>query len=99
MIYSFSRDDALPYSSIWYHIDATVGSPVRAIWLSIFCAWLLGMPGLGSDAVLEALFSLTATGLYASYIIPILLRVTISRTEFQPREFNLGKDHYIYTTS
>lgn len=91
MVYSFSRDGALPYSSIWYYISPTVGSPTRAIWLSILGSWILGMPGLGSDAVLEALFSLTATGLYSSYIIPVILRLTISRKEFQQKEFNLGK--------
>mgnify|MGYP003385608622 CR=1 FL=1 len=90
MLYSFARDGALPYSNIWYHIDPKFGGPTRAIWLSLFIAFILGLPSLGSDAVLGALFSLTATGLYASYIIPIFLRVTVSRDTFQPLEFNLG---------
>lgn len=51
----------------------------------------LGIPGLTNPTVLGALFSLTATGLYSSYLIPILLRVTVSRESFQPAEFNLGK--------
>ena len=50
-----------------------------------------GIPGLTNEAALEALFSLTATGLYSSYMIPILLRVTVSRESFQPAEFSLGK--------
>lgn len=50
-----------------------------------------GTPGLTNPTVLGALFSLTATGLYSSYLIPILLRVTVSRNSFQPAEFNLGK--------
>lgn len=50
-----------------------------------------GIPGLTNPTVLGALFSLTATGLYTSYIIPILLRVTISRHTFVPSEFQLGK--------
>ena len=40
--------------------------------------------------VLNALFSLTATGLYASYIIPILLRITVARHSFAAAEWNLG---------
>ena len=40
--------------------------------------------------MLAALFSLTATGLYTSYIIPIFLRVTVARHTFRPAEFNLG---------
>jgi hypothetical protein len=54
-------------------------------------AFALGVPGLANDAVLGALFSMTATGLYSSYMIPVLLRVTISRDTFIPAEFNLGR--------
>ena len=50
-----------------------------------------GIPGLTNPTVLGALFSLTATGLYSSYLIPILLRVTVGRSTFQPAEMNLGK--------
>lgn len=51
----------------------------------------LGIPGLTNPAALGALFSLTATGLYTSYLIPVLLRVTVSRISFKSAEFNLGK--------
>lgn len=52
---------------------------------------MAGIPGLTNPTALGALFSLTATGLYTSYLIPILLRVTVSRDSFQPAEFSLGK--------
>jgi amino acid transporter len=52
---------------------------------------IAGIPGLTNPTALGALFSLTATGLYTSYLIPILLRVTVSRDSFQPAEFSLGK--------
>jgi hypothetical protein len=59
--------------------------------LSVFLAFLLCVPGIWNSAVLGALFSLTATGLYASYIIPIFLRATVARNSFKPSaEFNLG---------
>jgi len=90
MIYSFSRDGALPMSKTWYHISPEFGGPVRAIWLSLLIAFLLGVPGLINSAVLPALFSLTATGLYVSYIIPVVLRITIARKSFVQAEFNLG---------
>jgi amino acid transporter len=90
MLYSFSRDGALPFSNLWYHIDPRFGGPVRAIWLCLLIAFLLGLPSIGSSTVLGALFSLTATGLYASYVIPIFLRVTVARYTFKPREYNLG---------
>jgi amino acid transporter len=95
MVYSFSRDGALPGSHLWYHIDPYLGGPVRAIWFALFCSFLLGLPGLVNNAVLQALFSLTATGLYASYIIPVILRITVSRDSFEAREFNLGKSSHV----
>lgn len=64
----------------------------RSFILSFFTFLLhSGIPGLTNPTVLGALFSLTATGLYSSYLIPILLRVTVSRNSFHPAEFNLGK--------
>eukprot|EP00668_Euglena_longa_P002926 GGOE01003421.1.p1 GENE.GGOE01003421.1~~GGOE01003421.1.p1 ORF type:complete len:593 (-),score=64.47 GGOE01003421.1:463-2208(-) len=91
MVYSFSRDGALPFSKFWYHVDPWTGSPVRSIVLSVVISFLFGVPGLFSTAVLNALFSLTAVGLMASYIIAIFLRITISRKTFRPAEFNLGR--------
>lgn len=91
MLYSFSRDGALPFSKVWYNIDPRFGGPVRAIWLCLLISFILGLPGLYSSTVLGALFSLTATGLYASYVIPIGLRVTVARDTFKPAEFNLGE--------
>ena len=58
--------------------------------LLVLISFLLGLPGLINPGVLAALFSLTATGLYASYMIPILLRVTVAKDTFKPLEFNLG---------
>lgn len=90
MIYSFSRDRALPFSHFFHHIDRRCGGPTRAIWLATAIAFVLGTPGLSNPDALSALFSLTATGLYSSYIIPIFLRLTVGRETFKQAEFNLG---------
>ena len=94
MIYAFSRDDAIPLSRYWYYLNKNLGSPTRAIWLAVFIAFLLGLPGLVNDAVLNALFSLTATGLYSSYFIPLFLRITIAWKSFYSPDFNLGYFSY-----
>jgi amino acid transporter len=91
MIYSFSRDGALPFSAYWHNVDPRTYSPVRAIALSVVVSFLVALPGFANDAILGALFSLTATGLLASYIIPIFLRITVSRHTFKAAEFNLGR--------
>ena len=98
MIYSFSRDRALPLSKVWYKIDSARGGPTRAIWLSLLIAFLFGVPGLFNSSVLSVLFSLTATGLYSSYIIPILLRITVARSSFVPAEWNLGRHSLVVHT-
>lgn len=95
MVYAFSRDGALPLSGYWYDINKHFGGPVRAIWLCIAIAFILGVPGLFNTSVLNALFSLTATGLYASYVIPILLRVTVAKDTFVKAEWNLGEHSII----
>ena len=45
----------------------------------------------GNPQVLGALFSMTAIGLYSSYIIPVFLRITVSRNTFHQSEYNHGK--------
>jgi len=90
MMYSFARDNALPFSSFLYYMDPKLGSPVRSIFTCAIISFALGLPGLGNPAALAALFSLTATGLYSSYVIPIILRVTVARDTFIPKEFTLG---------
>ena len=42
MIYSLSRDGAMPLSSYWYKMDALVGGPVRSVWLAVILAFILG---------------------------------------------------------
>jgi len=90
MVYSLSRDGGMPLSSIWYKMDEYSGGPTRAIWLCVVVAFIMGIPGISNPTVLSALFSLTATGLYTSYAIPILLRITIGRDKFVQAEWNLG---------
>eukprot|EP01038_Epipyxis_sp_PR26KG_P007533 gene7533-10266_t len=89
MIYSFARDGAL--FRYFYNMNHDWECPLRSIWLVVIISFLMGLPGLVNDSALSALFSLTATGLYCSYLIPILLRITVSRDSFAPAEFNLGK--------
>jgi len=53
VVYSFSRDRALPGYQIWYRLHNDLGGPVRAIWLCVVIAFGLGLPGLVNDAVSE----------------------------------------------
>lgn len=91
MVYAFSRDGGLPGSRLWHHLHHRLQSPVRSIWLVVAVSFLVAVPSLGSTTVLSALFSLTATGLYSSYFIPVFLRLTVGRSTFVQQDWHLGR--------
>ena len=50
MIYAFSRDGALPGSSIWHKVNKRTRTPTNAIWLAAGGALILGLPYLWNGA-------------------------------------------------
>jgi amino acid transporter len=49
------------------------------------------MQSLGSLVAFQAMVSIATIGLYISYALPILFRVTLARKHFSPGPFNLGR--------
>ncbi|XP_078175033.1 amino-acid permease BAT1 homolog isoform X2 [Carex rostrata] len=82
MAYAFSRDGALPFSSLWYRVNREE-VPVSAVWLSVL--------SLGSQVAFQAMVSIATIGQYIAYVTPIVFRVTLGRKSFVPGPFNLGK--------
>lgn len=90
LIYSFSRDKALPFSSYWSTMHSGLNSPVRAIWLSASLAAVIGIVGLSANLT-QLFFSVSTVALYASYLIPVLCRVTVgSELEYDTASWKLG---------
>jgi len=52
---------------------------------------LSSMQSLGSLVAFQAMVSIATIGLYISYALPILFRVTLARKYFVPGPFNLGR--------
>ena len=50
MLWAFSRDGAVPGSSIWHKVDPKTKIPRNAVWGMVFFAMLLGC---AADAVFE----------------------------------------------
>jgi amino acid transporter len=77
MCFAFSRDKALPGSSVLSRVNAK-GVPVAAVILMATLALLITLPALeGQGAFPYAFFavvSITVIGLYIAYVIPIYLR-------------------------
>ena len=54
--------------------------------------WLcVCVQSLGSLVAFQAMVSIATIGLYISYALPILFRITIGRSSFRPGPFNLGR--------
>src|SRR5256886_11800476 len=74
MIYAFSRDGALPFSSFWHRVNHRTRTPTNAIWLAAGGALILGLPYLLNYAAYAAVTSIAVIGLYIPYVMPTFLR-------------------------
>ncbi|HEY1967915.1 MAG TPA: amino acid permease [Pseudonocardia sp.] len=90
MIFAFSRDGALPGSSLWRRVGTKTRLPNNAVWLAAVCAFLLGLPYLWNTTAYAAVTSIAVIGLYIAYVIPTFLRLRAGGT-FQPGPWNLGR--------
>ncbi|KAJ3148208.1 hypothetical protein HDU86_007556 [Geranomyces michiganensis] len=91
MIYAFTRDGALPFSDFLHRIHPKTRTPIAAVWLSAALSLLLCLPILGNSTAFAAVTSITVIGLYISYAIPVLLRLTIARDTFERGPVHLGR--------
>ncbi|MFC5448500.1 amino acid permease [Paenibacillus aestuarii] len=103
MMYAFSRDKGMPFSSQWAQISRKFRTPAKAIWLAVILSFLLAfidylIKMANPDATYTTIAFLTAVsvvGLYVAYGIPILLKlIAKSKGTFQAKHlgpWNLGK--------
>jgi amino acid permease (GABA permease) len=90
MIYAFSRDGALPASSVWHRINPRTRTPTNAIWLAAGGAFVLGLPYLWNATAYAAVTSIAVIGLYIAYVLPTFLRLR-QGADFEPGPWNLGR--------
>ncbi|KAK6921690.1 Amino acid/polyamine transporter I [Dillenia turbinata] len=90
MVYAFSRDGAMPFSSFWHKVNRQE-VPINAVWLSVFISFCMALTSLGSLVAFQAMVSIATIGLYIAYALPILFRVTLACKSFIPGPFNLGR--------
>jgi amino acid permease (GABA permease) len=90
MIYAFSRDGALPASSLWHKINKRSRTPTNAIWLAAGGAFVLGLPYLWNATAYAAVTSIAVIGLYIAYVLPTLLRL-LQGENFQRGPWHLGR--------
>ncbi|XP_023927082.1 amino-acid permease BAT1 homolog isoform X1 [Quercus suber] len=90
MAYAFSRDGAMPFSSVWHKVN-NQEVPINAVWLSAFISFCMALTSLGSTVAFQAMVSIATIGLYIAYALPIFFRVTLAHKSFIPGPFNLGR--------
>ena len=94
MIYAFSRDGALPGSSLWHRVNHRTRTPTNAIWLAAVFAFVLGLPYLWNATAYAAVTSIAVIGLYIAYVMPTFLRLRRGE-DFQRGPWHLGRWSYI----
>jgi amino acid permease (GABA permease) len=90
MIFAFSRDGALPGSSLWRKVGHKTRLPNNAVWLAAASAFVLGLPYLWNSTAYAAVTSIAVIGLYIAYVIPTFLRLRAGDA-FKPGPWNLGR--------
>jgi amino acid transporter len=90
-IWAFARDDGLPFSSYVKVVHPTLKVPIRAVIFATIISLALGCLCLAGPAAASALFSLTVSGNYTAWCVPVLLRLTSGRSRFRPGPFHLGE--------
>jgi amino acid transporter len=73
VIWAFARDDGLPGSGIWRRVSRKHLTPAPTIWLCAIAAFLAAL----SSGAYTVVTSISTIGLYLSYIIPVLLFVSL----------------------
>jgi len=88
--FAFSRDGALPFSSILYRMNNYTKTPVNTVWFCCIFSILLGLLVFAGEQAIGAVFALSVVGLYVAYAVPIAARF-IFENDYKPGPFDLGR--------
>ena len=89
-MFAFSRDGALPFSGVLYHISERTRTPVRCVWAAAFLAALLGLIAFAGAVAISAVFTVGVVGQYIADTIPIAAR-WLGGYKLERGPFHLGK--------
>lgn len=86
-LWAFARDNGVPYSGYFNHIDPRLHVPARAVGVVFILQVILGLLYIGSVTGFNAVLSLAIIGSYLSYVVPIWYmifnnRATLRRSQY-----------------
>jgi amino acid transporter len=88
-VFAFSRDRLLPFSNVWAKVNPVTGTPLYAVWFSVFWCIAINLIALGNYAAIEGVFNITAIALDWSYMIPVICKLLFG--QFEPGPWHMGK--------
>ncbi|KAI6152264.1 amino acid/polyamine transporter I [Pisolithus tinctorius] len=88
-IFAYSRDRALPFSSILSYVNKSTSTPVIAVWFVVILATLLGLLAFAGTQAIDAIFPLAINAVYIAYSITIAAR-WLGDNDFKRGPFHLG---------
>jgi amino acid transporter len=91
MMFAFSRDRAVPFSTLWRKVSAN-RVPTNAVIAIVALSWLLMLPSLFSVIAYLVATSIAVVGLYIAFALPIYLRIRAGES-FESGAWTLGA-HY-----
>ena len=94
LLWSFARDNGLPFSDFFSYISPTYKIPVRCLCLTVVVQVLLSLINIGSTTAFFAILSLSSLTFYISYLIPLICIVWQrfrSRQAIEWGPWSLGK--------
>ncbi|KAJ5081141.1 hypothetical protein N7456_013379 [Penicillium angulare] len=87
-VFAFARDRLVPFSNVWTKVSPWTGTPLYAVWISVFFCIAINLIGLGSYTAIDGIFTLCSIALDWSYCIPILCKLFFGN--FQPGPWHMG---------
>jgi amino acid transporter len=88
-VFAFSRDRLIPGSRLWTKVNKFTGTPILAVWFSVFWCIAINLIALGSYIAIAGVFNVCAIALDWSYVIPIACKLLFGR--FEPGPWHMGK--------
>ncbi|KAM0541007.1 hypothetical protein ACHAPJ_013407 [Fusarium lateritium] len=92
--WAFARDQGLPFSQYWQHVDAKRGIPWRTTLLSAGFCLVYGLLYVASTAAFNSIINAMCLMLNLSYVIPQAILLKEGRDKLPNRYFNLGRFGY-----
>ncbi|KAF2828276.1 GABA-specific permease [Ophiobolus disseminans] len=92
-LFSFARDNGLPFSAWLARVPQSYDVPVNAVMFTFFTTCLCSLLLIGSNIAFNILMSFTMAGIYSSYILVIacMIRKRLLGERLVPSPFSLGR--------